>query len=126
MFQQVFTSGTKLGESVGLKDYFSSITDAERRVFREVFPETVPPQKDHRVVCALTLNFLVEQPAKGIRSIRSEPSKREVIDALHIAYALGCDLFLTTDASTATKYKLLSDFWGTKGSVREVRIEKIQ
>lgn len=102
-------SGENLSEFLGRQD-----SNAYRGLI-QVFPEKVPESSDARALSALLLNFIVPTPAKGIRSEKPEPSERESVDSLHIAYGLGCCAFLTHDRATHEKYNLLANYWMTKG-----------
>lgn len=123
-FQELFSSGPKVGDQ-GLKAFLSSLPDEDRLAFQDLFPETIPRCKNKIVLSTLCLNFIMNRPAKGLRSEKTTPSIREVIDALHVTYGLMCQIFLTTDQSTATKARLLRDYWGTGGEVGLVDIKKL-
>ncbi|WP_420568081.1 hypothetical protein [Thalassovita sp.] len=100
----------KLNENESLKSYLARILPKAAAAYEEVFPIKPPENFDQLRLASLSLN-LIDEPAKGLQGERNSASKREVLDGHHIACALHCALFLTTDKSTLKKHKILADYW---------------
>jgi hypothetical protein len=112
-FGKFFEMIPKIGEAQSLSAYIDNQDPPARHVLYETFPQTLPETVGGRAIVAIALNLI--SPAKGIRKETPDAAGRETIDALHIAYGLGCDLFLTYDKATHKKYNLLAEHWRTRG-----------
>lgn len=111
-FVGAFQRTPRMKEKESLSDFIEGQGEIERAALSQVFPSSMPENADSRAMVSLMLNYVVPRPAKKIGGIKTKAAENEVFDAFHIAYALECHLFVTTDVSTARKYKILSDYWG--------------
>lgn len=94
-------------------------------ILRRLLPE-FPTTFNEIVQSALLLGSIQLGQDKGITSPKDEKSlaaaENGYIDCLHIAYALHCDLFFTSDKSTLTRFKILSRHWNLKANA--ILVEK--
>lgn len=121
-----FEKITKIAPDQTLSQFIEGHDEVAKTALVGIFPAQPPKSVEGRVICAILLNFILGRPAKGIRGEKPDASEREVIDCYHISYGLGCDCFLTQDKATHQKYKILSEYWRTKGTSYCMSIEKVQ
>jgi hypothetical protein len=97
-----------------LQDLIRGLPPEEKAGFDLIFPPGIP-NYDTILQAAIMLSLMGIGRPKGIRSNVADKSikvaKRDVLDAIHISYALHCDGFITNDKASLLKFRLLNTYW---------------